>query len=445
MTPRKALFIGRSTNQWPYHSKLIKSLIENNIETVVYYDKHWSKKGHVHINISDLRKRYPNVKFLYGKLIENWGNSYLINFREFISYCDFILDSNQSNFFQNRQFNYSGIFSKIPKIFILIYLKLFGLGFLRKIQNFWSFIYLKTLSFNIDIETFDFIFVQHENLRYSIDHDIVNYCQKNNLSVFSLNYSWDSLFNKGLLHSKSDVFFCWNEDQKNILIKRHLIDPHKILIVGSLFFERWNDLISDEIIIKRKKIIYAGSSQNIIKNEIEIILSILKIISKINSVNNLDLQFIFRPHPATNHIYKQYDLINKYIEYSTIANDGINVNHENPLKDALCVIGVNTSLFLDALCLDVPIASTIISSSESNINRENTLHFNLLLKNDIIKMLDSENEIKSFILNCLEEKVSNLTNKEKIKKIGLCHKASNHIIEAIDARTFNRRKFSKKL
>lgn len=427
----KVLFVGRATNQWPYHAKLIEYLLKKKFHVDLSYEPNWSQKGSVHIDIDALRRSNPTLNFSYKKIIKNWSVDNLVYFREFISFCAYLIEGDQSSFYESRQRNYSGPFAKIPRPLVSFFLMVFGLKALRLIEQVWTKKRLKRLETSQDLKSYDCVFVQNQTLRYSIDHDVIALCQTLMVPVFGLNFSWDSLYNKGLVFSKPDLFFCWNKGQKETLIKRHEFKSNQIRVTGSVFFERWLDLNTASISKNRDTILYGGSSQNIIKSEKDIVLRLDKLIKAFNYENNSNIKFIFKPHPSTNEQYSDDTELIKFTQFSTIANDGINSSGIETFKNVGCVLGVNTSLFLDAICLNIPVASTCLGHKTNDINRERTKHFNLLIKSKVIEIMDTEDALIHFFSTHMSRCAHHPIKIEEKIELGLNMHASKLIAGAI--------------
>ena len=430
----KFLFVGRATNQWPYHSSLLLNLVKSGVEMDAIYCPRWSVKGAVFIDNKQLELSNDGIKFRVAKILKEPRNSALYSFRELISACSFWCENDQPRFYFERWLAYSGKFGAMPTVLLWLISKSFSLKFLRVIERTWSQQNINNVKFKIDLAKYDCVFVQHQTMRFSLDNDVVLKAQMLGVPVVGINYSWDSLFNKGIIHSKPDRFYCWNDAQRNCLIERHKLDRDSIVVAGSVFLDRWSRPSkldwSDRC---RNLIIYGGSSQNIVEDETENVLAVEKIVNELNTTRSEKLKLVFRPHPATNAFYSQKVELRDLIKVSTIAGDGVNKDYfEEKLPNLLCIIGVNTSLFLDSITNRIPILSTILTPSllGEKCNRESTSHFLQLLDYGLIELSDNPEKFKADIHQIINHREEWLQKYSKFaKSFGIVENASKKIKE----------------
>ena len=409
----KILFVGRSTNQWPYHSTLLTCLANAGVKLDVIYSPRWSKKGEIHIDSKKLDNINSNINIIFGDLFSEKKLNFLYSFREFISACSFLYENNQPRFYFTRWLEFSGSFKYLPFWFLWLISNKITLHFLSIIQKFWSLQNLNSLNFKIDLTSYDCVIVQHQTMRFSIDNDIVLKAQQSRVPVVGINYSWDCLYNKGLIHVEPDRFYCWNASQKTHLIKRHNFQEKNIIVSGSVFLDRW-DLSNQKNnkIERRFIVIYGGSSSNIVNDETMNILAVKEVINELNNELSLNLKFIFRPHPSTNIFYSSKGELDDIISASRIAGDGINSDYfDKNMFETLCVVGVNTSLFLDCIANKIPIISAVLPEAQEIgvCNRRQTSHFKQLNDYNLIKLSDDKEQLKADIIEIINHRENWLT------------------------------------
>ena len=87
------------------------------------------------------------------------------------------------------------------------------------------------------------------NLRFSNENEYILAAKHLGLKVHYPILTWDNLTTKSLVLNIIDHIYVWNKLQQEYCKKIHHIKSEKIIISGSLFFEKWishNDNINKE-------------------------------------------------------------------------------------------------------------------------------------------------------------------------------------------------------
>lgn len=240
--------------------------------------------------------------------------------------------------------------------------------------------------------------------------------------------SWDNLTNKAVMNIFPDQIYVWNNFQKEEIKKFHKNEISKIFVVGAHLYEyikhfnveKFKNLFEEEGKNSSKiKIVYMGSSPQIVKNEAVFLLKLLK---KIQIEDKFKIcKFIYRPHPLSNTKNKSVKEIND--ELQELINIGVEIplaknsqdtneyiknvfNKEDYLKTILesdILLGINTSAMIEASYFKkkIFIAPDNFDHGVEGLFSD-TYHFSYL-KNANLKMAKSFNSIEDFKENIDQE------------------------------------------
>jgi hypothetical protein len=386
------LFVGQSTKHFSYYESSLIELKNQDYDIVFRYDKKFSNSI-----------IYP----AFNNFIKSHGSSFkwikksckcfqYIRFfiRELTTYAWYLRRSDQSKYYVDR---WAELFPFPVSIILKTNLVRF---FLSQKFLFNIFVFIERLTpvpFNIlkDLREIspDIIYVSPGNMRFSCEIDYVKGAKKIGIPSFVSILSWDNLTNKGYFHAKPDFFLVWNVHHKFELLKLHAVALEKISIVGAQLFDKWfvnhDDLKIDPMLhslIAQRYILYLGSSSNIAKDES----FILKQISSDIKDAGEDFTILFKPHPAHFLKYKDLDINGVKVLPS---NFGLSetpqdiVNFRYLVKKSECVVGINTSGFIDAVIIGKECFSYI--SDEHKQTQTACAHFKILEEYDILPKIKS--------------------------------------------------------
>ena len=195
-------------------------------------------------------------------------------------------------------------------------------------------------------------------------------CVDLKIPLFAQLASWDNLSTKGTWFVKPNKFYIWNKFMKTELDLLHSGISPQSSFFGSPTFEDTLDFTSsfsrssflEELSLppNSKYILYMCSSPTI-GNQNEILV-IRKIINSLRESGLLDeCNLIVRTHPLLDIDYSEIeDLLDKNVVFyprnRTSPNLSANANlmYLSTIQYSECVIGLNTSAFLDCCILDRP-------------------------------------------------------------------------------------------
>jgi hypothetical protein len=233
------------------------------------------------------------------------------------------------------------------------------------------------------------LFVTPGNMPGSSEIISLGFAKRNNIFSGVLILSWDNTNSKGTFVVEPTKIFCWNNFHSKNLIEIHHLDEKKLFVSGPLYLEKWNKsfiiqkLLDAKTTVVSNYVLFLGSSANIYSDEINIL---RKMKDKLKE-NEVRLELVYRPHPS---MLRDVSKIQKMVEsfgvvFSRIRNSVI----ENIVPDdeyiellvgAKFITGINTSAFIDALILKLPVHPVLINEA----NQISSLHFKSLLQEKII-------------------------------------------------------------
>ena len=135
----------------------------------------------------------------------------------------------------------------------------------------------------------------------SLTIDLIKIAHRRHIPLIALNYNWDNVASKGLMHYKPDILCVWGKDMEQLAVKVHRLKPEQIRVIGAAHFEQYFDarrMASSAEEAARlmnqgvPRLLFAGNS----KGHPEIpYLQLLE--TAIDSGRLPQLKVIYRPHP----------------------------------------------------------------------------------------------------------------------------------------------------
>lgn len=320
--------------------EFLKILKKNKINFVVPFE----------VNNNNLRKSPFLYKILFLIDLLRYQNNYYKDYK----------------FIKNRaiHWNKANIFYKVS---IMIFLKIISLINSKKLVVFINNLLLnlaEKIAGNITNNIFHLINdyeIKKVILVPYCHAAVLNYDQQvlvaklrnTEIKTIGLPGSWDNLTNKGSIKIKPDYLFVWNEYQKKEAIELNHYPKNRIFIIGPIGYEKWYKYLSiNEKFNNPLNLTYLCSSDGIATNEEYFINEIINtfISNYIGPVN-----IIIRTHPKSQLDKNKIFLKHKYSisngEYAdTRPTDKKNIS--NILKNTDILLGINTSLFVEAACFN---------------------------------------------------------------------------------------------
>jgi hypothetical protein len=397
------LFVGQSSKHFSYYETSLRELCERGHTVVFRYDPVFSRHT-IYPALDNFLKDCKNTKLEWITKSSFISRYISFFFRELRSYSWYLNRTDQSLYYTNR---WADLFPGIAAII----LKIRGV---KKIIKQRGFIYLLNLVERVspvpsgvlnDIKKVspDLVYVSPGNMRYSTEIGYVKAASKLGITTVIAVLSWDNLTNKGLFHWLPDTFLAWNRHHKKELMALHGVKDEQIKIVGAQLFDKWANIDKAPQPVrglldftKNPYILYLGSSSNIAKDETEVL---EKIMFQIKEHYNT-CHIIFKPHPA---YYKYYQKLNiegvmllpEEFGLSETKQDISNFNHL--VMSSKCVIGINTSGFLDSVIIGKRTFAYL--SSEHDETQRLSAHYQLMTEYQVIDQVESYSDIMQNLKN----------------------------------------------
>lgn len=397
------LFVGHSTRSFSYYETSIRELKMRGHIIVFRYDPVFSKEI-IYPALQNFLNESNVTKFKWMSKAGLCTRYFSYFSRELRSYSWYLSRIDQSQYYIDR---WADLFPGImPNILKIEWVK-------RIIRHRTCFKLLETVERLIpapcavmkDIKDVspDLVYVSPGNMRYSNEIAYVKAASKLGIpSVISV-LSWDNLTNKGLFHWTPDIFLAWNRHHEEELKTLHDIDNERIKIVGAQLFDKWaqrdESFLPDERLLEYTKepyILYLGSSSNIAKDESEVLKNIIsQVLQKGHSC-----RIVFKPHPAHYEYYQKLSIdcvivLPKQFGLSETLQDIANFHHL--VMTARCVVGINTSGFLDSVLIGKRTFAYL--SAEHEQTQRLSAHYRLLTGYRVINEINSYEQMIEMIDN----------------------------------------------
>ena len=224
------------------------------------------------------------------------------------------------------------------------------------------------------------------------------------IPTLTLIASWDHLSGKGWLTVVPDRVLIWNQMQFREAVEYHSVKADQLAVVGSpsfdwLFDERYMQSRTDfcrqaRLDPERPFILWAASAPGNCMDEPGVVRMLMQEMRKYPILK--DYQVLIRPHPsiASKYVTDWTDWQNA--DTPVWSSPTFPTGEEdkqglfNSIAHAAAVLGLSTSVFLEAGILDRPVAllRTSVSASDAVFNK--SMHFKFLLENHFPEATDSE-------------------------------------------------------
>jgi hypothetical protein len=200
--------------------------------------------------------------------------------------------------------------------------------------------------------------------------------------------SWDSLTMKGGIRDQPDRVVVWNEAQRREAIELHGIDPKRVDAAGAVAYDHWLDWepSSDResfcrgigLDPERPFILYAGSSAFIAPDEDRFLAEWTQKVLADPAMGGAAV--LYRPHPTNAY---ELDGLAGPPDLVVHPRGGADPQDEesrrlyfDSLHHSAAVVGINTSVLLEATLVGRPVLTVVSRYRESQVG---TKHFHYLL------------------------------------------------------------------
>ena len=212
--------------------------------------------------------------------------------------------------------------------------------------------------------------------------------------------SWDNLSNKGRIQIPTDICLVWNRFQAKEAAELHDLPEDHIAVTGAQLYDHWFAMTPRDdreaycatlgLDPALPIILYACSSPFICPDEVGFVQRWLQALRNSDDPVVRTAQIVLRPHPAHAKQWRQVDLSTLGPVVISPATGAAPIEEAerqflfDTLSHAATVVGINTSVFLEAgivgrRCLTV--ATTEFEGSQTG-----TIHFGYLVEGGLIEV-----------------------------------------------------------
>lgn len=231
--------------------------------------------------------------------------------------------------------------------------------------------------------------------------DYLKACRQLGQAHVGLVASWDNLTSKGVYHVRPDLILVWNDIQVREAIRYHSIPEARVVVVGAPTFD-W--LFTAELLQRREEfcrgvgldparpyVVYAASSPINHGSEAAIV---SKLHQHLESLAPGQIQMLVRPYPSNQSGWDDIESAGVHVGYyATTGRRLVKINLLNTLYHAAAVVGLNTSVFLEATILDRPGLTLMYERADQDpLSKKHTLfpHFEYLLRGEFLDVVEDE-------------------------------------------------------
>jgi hypothetical protein len=225
--------------------------------------------------------------------------------------------------------------------------------------------------------------------------------------------SWDNLTTKGILHEIPDWLFVWTEGQVEEAEKFHNMPGERVICTGAPKYDPWFELkpvIAKEEFCQGLGInpsdpyaLYLCSSKFISRDETVFVDQLADCLAKTPELCNLTL--LVRPHPQNLAHWENYK--SKHANVVVWSKDLNIMNPSMTIQDfyhsllySHCVLGINTSAFIEAAIVDKPCIA--IAASQYEFTQMGIPHFKHLLDADFLELPRGIDETAEVVLRIVK-------------------------------------------
>ena len=205
--------------------------------------------------------------------------------------------------------------------------------------------------------------------------------------------SWDHLSSKSRLRELPELVTVWNPVQRDEAVRLHGVPPERVVVTGAQCFDQWFDrapsrpreAFLERVGLPRDKpfILYVCSS--LFKgtgNEARFVERWIQEVRTSADPALRDASILVRPHPQRMEEWASTELTG-FTDVVLYGAHPIDAESKNDYFDSMhyaaAVVGLNTSAFIEAGCVDRPVF-TVLLPEFSDRNQEGTLHFRYLME-----------------------------------------------------------------
>jgi hypothetical protein len=203
--------------------------------------------------------------------------------------------------------------------------------------------------------------------------------------------TWDQLTTKGIVKTRPDRAFVWNEIQRREAQEFHFLPPERVVVTGAQLFDHWFErspsrtredfLTQVGLDPARRYVLYVGSSRNIAraKHEIPFVRGWITALRESGDPILEEIGVLIRPHPYNVKHWAGVNLsdIGAGVAPRAVPELPMSDDDEALYYDSIhfssAVVGINTTAMVEAFIQRRPVLT--IRTREFRATQEGTVHF----------------------------------------------------------------------
>lgn len=232
-----------------------------------------------------------------------------------------------------------------------------------------------------------------------LEVEYVKAAQKLGIPTVASVLSWDNLVSKGTYLVKPDWLLVWNQNLMEEAVAIHEFAREKVFMTGAPVYDPWFEIspsLDRETFCAQcglnpdhPYLLYLGSSPTITDLDVEVLRTLISHLEQTDA--GLRPSIIIRPHP-----YARFDMAVFERDWVKVFPQGggrpdVDETRQvylDSLFHSACVMGINTTGFLDAAIADKPCITVMDSRTSAGQNA----HFQYLLRADFVELADTFSE-----------------------------------------------------
>ncbi len=258
--------------------------------------------------------------------------------------------------------------------------------------------------------------------------------------------SWDNLTSKGTVHVVPDLYIVWNEDLAGEATDLHDISRQRIRITGAPHLDRFFGLrpsVSGPEMRRRMAcdpeqpyVVYLSSSRTLIANEVSVAMALADALAR--KLPDATPTLVVRPHPTNAAPWD--DCAHPGIVVYPRDGDQADTSESwqeyfDQLAGSVCVFGLNTTAFLEAVVADRPCLTIV--SDEFYATQGRTGHFRHLLAGDFLEVCQDAGGVAARVACILKGEDEKASGRRSfigsfIRPCGGDREASLEVVDAIE-------------
>ncbi len=387
------LFVIKSVRNFSYHSSTIEHLCErgHSVKVIVCSS---TEKIVGYPGLNPLLDRFPGKLSVERQVVRPEESSihWLAKIRELRTFASYLRRKDQSSYYRDRWEGYlSNILKRFVKFpFVKNVLALEWMDEIFRLIERVGPCNPNVLRYLCE-ERPDLVVGSPVNMVYSLETEYIKAAKRLRIPTVVATLSWDNLTTKGLFHVEPDLLLVWNKIHFEQAVSIHKINPNRIRITGSPFFDKWwtvDDSRTDRVEFCKKVgldpekpfLLYLGSAPSISENEVWVVRALAKALKESSHRKIQETQILARPHPSNFAAYER----EASSEFRIWPPAGALPDTDESLLDfyqsvshSEATVGLNTTGMIDAIVIGKPCLSLVLP--EFGITQTQAQHFQELV------------------------------------------------------------------